>query len=98
VALEALASTDPARVRDFLEHELAPLERGAPTRAPLLDTMHTYFQCDQNAAETARKLGVHERTIAYRLNLIEQRLGTPIASRRAELELALRLQQLAPPG
>lgn len=98
VALEALSSTDPARVRDFLDHELAPLERGTPTRAPLRETMHAYFQSGQNAAQTARKLGVHERTIAYRLNLIEERLGTPINSRRAELEVALRLQQLAPPG
>jgi DNA-binding PucR family transcriptional regulator len=39
-------------------------------------------------------LGVHERTVSYRLNSIEESLPRGIAGRRGELVVALRLHDL----
>jgi DNA-binding PucR family transcriptional regulator len=39
-------------------------------------------------------LNVAPRTVSYRLRRAEDLLGHPIASRRAELEAALRLRRL----
>jgi hypothetical protein len=39
---------------------------------------------------------VHKRTIAYRLNTIEERPGYPAARRRDELAVALRIHALLP--
>jgi len=94
-ALEAVASGSLERAQDFLTHELQGLDTPPPARAPLRDTLRVYLACGQNAAQAARQLKVHERTIAYRLKLIEERLHTTIAARHAELALALRLETLA---
>jgi DNA-binding PucR family transcriptional regulator len=94
VAAEALAGADDSRARDFVAHELSKLDDGGPTRAPLRQTLRAYFAAGANAAETARVLGVHERTIAYRLKLAEERLGVAISNRRTELDLALRLEAM----
>jgi DNA-binding PucR family transcriptional regulator len=57
-------------------------------------TLAAYFGSGQNAASAAALLGVHERTIANRLRAIEAQAGRPVATRRAELEMALRLRDL----
>ena len=44
-----------------------------------------------NASRAAVMLGVHERTISYRLRSIESKLGADVATRRDELGVALRL-------
>jgi len=44
------------------------------------------------AASTGARLGVHDRTVGYRLATIEERLGRPLAARRDEIGVALRLQ------
>ena len=50
-----------------------------------------YVSSGWSAASTGARLGVHERTIGYRVATIEQRLGRPLAARRDELGVALRL-------
>jgi DNA-binding PucR family transcriptional regulator len=59
--------------------------------ARLRATVRAY--CEENASpvRTARRLGVHQNTIVYRVNRAEELLGRPIADRRLELEVALRL-------
>ena len=47
-----------------------------------------------HAAAAAVKIRVHERTVAYRLKSIEERLGFPIGERRDELAVALRLAEV----
>jgi len=37
---------------------------------------------------------VHEQTVARRIKTAEERIGNPLNNRRAELELALRIEQL----
>ena len=98
VALEALAGQDEERARAFVAAELGPLAGNAKRDTLLRDTLTAYFAAGQNAASTAATLGVHERTISNRLRTAEERLGHSVPSRRAELETALRLQQLLGEG
>ena len=94
VALEALAGADERRARDFVEHELGPLLGNRTRERTLRDTLGAYFAAGQNAVAAGAALGVHDRTVANRLRSAERALGTPIAARRAELEVALRLCRL----
>ncbi len=91
VWLEALALADEITAQDLVEGELARLEPPGARHVPLRETLLAYFASEQNAAATAALLGVHERTVAYRLRLVEERLGYRVNSRRAELETALRI-------
>jgi DNA-binding PucR family transcriptional regulator len=63
----------------------------------LRHTLKAWFAAGQNASAAAAMLGVHEHTVHYRLKTIEERLGRPVAPRRAELETALRALDLRPP-
>ena len=91
VALPALALRDRAAAHDFMLRELGPLAEWDQRHAVLRDTLTAYFASGDNGAATARALGVHERTVTYRLRRIEDELGFPLRSRRDELAVAVRL-------
>lgn len=91
VALESVLLRDLPAARDFMRSELGPIGDDDPRTGLLRETLKAYFDCGQNAAATAALIRVHERTVAYRLKSIEERLGFPINSRRDELAVALRL-------
>jgi hypothetical protein len=91
VALLALTLQDHAVAREFVLRELGPLADGEERSRLLRDTLSAYFASGQNATATAAALGVHDRTVLYRLRSIEDRLGRPILKRREELGVALRL-------
>jgi DNA-binding PucR family transcriptional regulator len=91
VALEALTLRDERAAREFAERELGPLLDGGKRTQILLDTLRAYVDTGWSAASTGALLGVHERTIGYRVATIEQRLGHPLANRRQELSVALRV-------
>ena len=91
VALPALALHDRAAAHDFVLRELGPLAGWDQRHAVLRDTLVAYFASGDNGAAAARTLGVHERTITYRLRRIEDELGFPVRSRRDELAVAVRL-------
>jgi hypothetical protein len=92
VALESLATADPRAAREFVALELAGIDADDKRCARLRETLSAWFACGQNAAATAARLGVHEQTVAQRLRAVEERTGRPVATRRAELETALRLR------
>jgi hypothetical protein len=95
VSLEALVVGDLRAAREFVANELGPLGSDDERDAILRTTLKAYFQTGNNATSAAPMLGVHERTIAYRLRSIEQRLGLgSIARRRDELAVALRLHDM----
>lgn len=94
VALEALVLRDLPAVRSFVQRELGPLYGDAERAVVLRETLRAYFASGQNAASTAAIIGVHERTVAYRLRSVEKWLGTSITSVRDELSVALRLCDL----
>lgn len=99
VALECLLLVDEAAARAFVAAELAPLNVGRDGHK-LRDTLAAYFASGFNASAAAATLNVNDRTIAYRLSTIEERLGRPVRSRQTELQAAIRLERIlggAPP-
>lgn len=58
------------------------------------ETLLAYFDAGDSVKATARELGVHQRTVAYRISVTETRLGRRLAERRGELETALRLEAI----
>ncbi|MFD4328520.1 PucR family transcriptional regulator [Nocardioides sp. NPDC058538] len=91
VALESVVLRDIPAARDFMRSELGAIADGDPRSELLRETLRAYFATGQNAAATAVRIHVHERTVAYRLKSIEERLGFLINHRRDELAVALRL-------
>jgi DNA-binding PucR family transcriptional regulator len=98
VALEAIALQMPDLVRSLLATYLAPLGESKRRATTLRETLRAYFDADRNVSSAAVSLEVSRRTVENRLRLIEQKLGRPLLSSAAELELALRLEELGPSG
>ncbi|MHA3700706.1 PucR family transcriptional regulator [Jatrophihabitans sp. YIM 134969] len=94
VALEALVLRDIPAARDFVKRELGPLSDSSERSVILRDTLRAYFASGQNAASTASVIGVHERTVAYRLRSVESLLSVSVATARDDLSVALRLFDL----
>lgn len=94
VALEALALADEPAARRFMADELGALAAPEDRMATLRTTLLTYLKTSQNASSAAALLGVHDRTIAYRLRRITEILEKPVADRAAELSAALRIHQV----
>lgn len=75
---------------------LAPLN-GMKDEKDMLDTLAVYLiDADKNAAQAAPIMHVHESTIKYRLNKIEQRLGFDVSQMPGayQLYLALAIRRL----
>ena len=98
VELECVLLADQNAARAFVTNELSPLDAGRDG-AKLRQTLNAYFTCGFNASAAAAMLNVNDRTIAYRLNNIEQLLGRSVRARQTELQAAIRLERvLAAPG
>jgi hypothetical protein len=76
-------------------HELGPLLADDRLGLELIETLQVYFDAGENMRETARRLHLANRTVAYRLEKIEGLLGGPLddASRR-RLAVALLVRRL----
>ena len=94
VAPEAFALRDERVARAFVLEELRTLADAGERAAQLRETLRAYFAVGNNGSAAAATLGVHERTVSYRLNSIEDALPNAVAHRRGELVLALRLHEL----
>lgn len=77
---------------------LSPLEESPEKDPTLKETLQAYFEAERNTSATAAKLRVDRRTATTRLRTVEERLGFPIYTRHAELEIALRLDQIRRTG
>ncbi len=93
VALESAMLADEPAARAFVVSELGALD-GGRDGAKLRETLRAYFACGFNASAAAAALGVSDRTVAYRLNVIEQRIGRPVRLRQTELQAAIRLERV----
>jgi hypothetical protein len=93
VALESVLLADEPAARAFVAGELSALDRGRDG-AKLRETLSAYFASGFNASAAAAALKVNDRTIAYRLNTIEELLGRPVRTRQAELQAAIRLERI----
>lgn len=94
VALVASVLRDEALARPLIEIYLAPLGARQHGGAALRDALRAYFEAERNASSAASALGVARHTMERRLRSIEHKLGQSLQTRQAELEVALRLEEL----
>jgi hypothetical protein len=94
VLLEAAILQNKTLATSLAETFLLPLDglryRGQTAR----DTLRAYFEANRNVSSTANRLGVVRNTVESRLREIEERLGRPLHTCSAQLEVALRLEAL----
>jgi hypothetical protein len=93
VVLLAAATRDDKIARFLLDAYLRPLEKRKDGEA-LKRTLRSYLTAGCNAASAAASLGVDRHTVQRHLGKIEESLGRPLDSCRAELEVALRVDAL----
>jgi hypothetical protein len=96
VALLAAAARDETTAKFLLDAYLRPLESRKDGDI-LKRTLSSYLTADCNAASAAAALGIDRHTVQRRLGRVEESLGRSLASCRAELEVALRVDALAAP-
>jgi len=90
VRLDALALTDQAAVRRFVEDELGPLTTEDDENRRLRETLAAWYETGSNVSAAAT-LGIHEHTVRNRLRRAEELLDHSVTVRRLELQTALRL-------
>jgi sugar diacid utilization regulator len=96
-----LAMTDAGEADRFARDTLGPLIDDNPAGG-LVMTLAAFFECGRNIRNTARALNLHENTIRYRLNRVDELTGLPVsADSEAQLSahlalLVLRLQGRVP--
>lgn len=91
VALLSLTTMDESLAKQFMHRELGFLAEDDARAEELRQTLRAYFEAGHNASSAAARLSLNDRTVAYRLRSIEERLSRPVLSRRDELSVALRL-------
>jgi hypothetical protein len=94
VALLASVLHDNALAGSLVDIYLSPLGARNNGGAVLRETLRAYFAAERNASSAASALGVTRHTVQNRLRTIEERLGQSLRTRQAELEVALRLEEL----
>jgi purine catabolism regulator len=89
-----IAQLDGEAGRAWSDLLLGPLTSPAAGRVDLLDTVRTYLGNNAGAEATANALGIHRRTLGYRLGKAEQLLDRSLSDPtvRAELWIALQLR------
>ena len=96
VSLLAAVLRDRELASSLVEVHLSPLDGQKDSEASR-QTLRAYFAAGCNAATAAAALRVDRHTVERRLHTIETRLGCLLQSCRAELEVALRLEELGGP-
>jgi PucR C-terminal helix-turn-helix domain/GGDEF-like domain len=91
VALSALATVDVAQARDFVRTQLGALAGDDDVALRLAATLRVYLDENASPTRTAKRLGIHENTVANRVRQAEKLLGRPLPDQRLELHVALAL-------
>jgi len=94
VALAALATADLDQARGFVTTQLGALAGDDDVALRLAATLRVYLDENLSPMRTARRLGVHENTVANRVRQAEKLLGHPLAAQRLEVHVALTLAPL----
>jgi hypothetical protein len=95
VALLASVIQDDLAVTSLRRLFLKPLEGERDGGATLRETLQAYFAADRNMSSAAAVLCVSRNTVASRLREVEVRLGRPLHACGAEMEAALRLNEVS---
>lgn len=91
VALDALMTTNLDEARQFVQYEIGSLLEDSDAARRLMATLEIFLEEESSFVRTARRLGVHENTVAYRVRRVEELLGRRVTERQLELRSALRL-------
>ena len=85
-----------ADVRRWQSRMLGALLQAAAERADLIHTLDVFLDTGNSHKQTARLLGIHPKTLKYRLERIEEMLGEDVwrAEQRLSLHLAVKLARL----
>ena len=75
LGVERLLLSDPDLAATIIERELGPLLADPRMGEELVETLQVYVDAGGNRRETARRLHLADRTVAYRLERAEQLLG-----------------------
>ena len=89
VALAALGTSDQAQARAFVIRQLGPLADADETSQRLAATLRAYLDEHASRSRAAKRLGVHENTISYRVRQAEEILGRSVDEDTLELHVAL---------
>ncbi len=98
VALEAAALQDETLAHSLIETYLSPLDDGHGGGAGRRRMLRAFFDAEHNVSSAAAGLKVDRSTVRRWRGEIEQRLGCRLHERRAEIEVALRLEELCTHG
>ena len=96
VQLESIALSDIEAARRFVAHELGDLVADDTAAERLRQTLQVWFETGSHVS-TAAKLKLHEHSVRNRLRRAEEAIGYPLATRRTDLEVALRLYRVVQP-
>jgi hypothetical protein len=94
VALAAIATADLDRARVFVRRELRGLAADDDLTTRLTATLRIYLEEHSSRGRTAKRLGIHENTVRYRIKQAEEVLGRSVDQRTLELRVALALAHL----
>jgi hypothetical protein len=94
VPLEAALLRQELLADLLVKSYLSPLNTQKDGGAVLRETLRVYFAKECNAAKAGVALQVDRHTVGRRLHTVEEALGRLIPTCRAELEVALRLEEL----
>jgi hypothetical protein len=95
VVLLAGILRDETLVRSLLDTYLAPLEKRSRSAGVLHETLRVYFLKGESTSAAAESLGVTRHTIRQRIRAIEEALEQPLHTCKAELQIALQLDELS---
>lgn len=91
IALTSLIASDPRQAARFVEEELGAMVEDTDQMRRLRATLAVFLDEGMRPVRTGRRLGIHQNTVLYRIKQAEELLGRSVATRRLELESALRL-------
>jgi hypothetical protein len=94
VALVAALSADPERARALVRREIGPLLGDDAVADRLRTTLRAFLGCGESHVRAAQRLGVHEKTVTYRVRQAEDLLGVRLGTRHVEIESALLLHEV----
>lgn len=94
IALSALATVDREQAERFVERELGVLAADDDVSLRLVATVRAYLDENASRSRAAKRLGIHENTVSYRVRQAEEILGRRVDERALELRVALSLVNL----
>ena len=97
VALLASILQDDLLAISLRQLYLAPLSEERDGGSALRQTLRAYFAAERNVSSAAGALSVSRQTVVNRLHVIEERFERSLNSCAAEVEAALRLEDLGYP-